>query len=195
MGRHLEFDIDLAKQAAIKLFWSKGYHAATLDLFCETMAISRSSFYSTFGDKRTLFVECVDMYIDQFTRGMSQIDSLEELKQATIRKFCEGISEKRHRGCMLVSIGAEMADVDDELVRIIRDGMQTVMQTRVKFFLRIGYSLPQAKQLGSFLHIFLEGLLVSSRRRMPAQKIKEIIETGFDLIQPAFELNREVENY
>lgn len=90
-------------------------------------------------------------------------------------------------GCMVVSIAAEMADVDDELVKLMRDGMQTVTQARIQIFLRMGCNQSLAKRLGSFFQVFAEGLLVGSRREIPRQKIKEIIETGFDLMLSTIE--------
>ena len=77
MGRHLEFDISKAKNAATQLFWSKGYQAATLELLCEHMDISRSSFYATLGDKRTFFIACINTYSNKLIDNNSLINSIE----------------------------------------------------------------------------------------------------------------------
>jgi AcrR family transcriptional regulator len=59
MARVLEFDVESSTKIAVKLFWSKGYQASTLDLLCHHMGISRSSFYGTLGDKRTFLLHAL----------------------------------------------------------------------------------------------------------------------------------------
>jgi len=47
----------------------------------------------------------------------------------------------------------------------------------------MGCSEPQAVRLGQFYQVFVEGLLMSSRRRVPKQKLKSVIETAFAFIE------------
>ena len=62
MSRPLEFDRSKALGHALTLFWRKGYQATSLADLVAAMQISRSSFYATFGDKRSLFIECLDQF-------------------------------------------------------------------------------------------------------------------------------------
>ena len=62
MPRNLEFDRSRTLEAAMKLFWSRGYVATSLAELLDTMSIARSSFYASFGDKRSLFIECLDLF-------------------------------------------------------------------------------------------------------------------------------------
>ena len=183
MGRDLEFDISKAKNAATQLFWSKGYQAATLELLCEYMDISRSSFYATLGDKRTLFIACVQVYHENWRNEFSKISTLDQLKQLAMSRFVDSKSPKAHIGCMLINTATEMADVDDELVELLQKMIKIGTQCRVEFFQRMGCSEPQAVRLGQFYQVFVEGLLMSSRRRVPKQKLKSVIETAFAFIE------------
>ena len=56
MARPIEFDREQALEAALKLLWSQGYVATSLNQLLETMGIGRSSFYAAFTDKRSLFI-------------------------------------------------------------------------------------------------------------------------------------------
>jgi len=183
MGRHLEFDISKAKNAATALFWTKGYHAATLELLCSHMNISRSSFYATMGDKRTLFIACMEVYLENKLNEYSKISTLDQLKQQVLSRFVESKSPKAHTGCMLVNTATEMADVDDELVHLIQKSIKIGTQHRVDYFRRMGCTQLQAVRLGQFYQVFAEGLLMNSRRRVPKQELKTVIETAFEFME------------
>ena len=62
MGRPRQFDEDAALDAAMRVFWQKGYEGTSLDDLTEGMGINRSSLYSTFGDKQSLFRKVVQRY-------------------------------------------------------------------------------------------------------------------------------------
>jgi AcrR family transcriptional regulator len=61
-GRPRAFDTDKALDAALRVFWSKGYEGATLSDLTKAMGINRPSLYSAFGDKETLFRKVLDRY-------------------------------------------------------------------------------------------------------------------------------------
>ena len=49
----------------MRLFWRKGYAATSVEDLTETLHLSRSSLYDTFGDKRTLFLEALKFYSER----------------------------------------------------------------------------------------------------------------------------------
>ena len=57
MARPPEFDRTKALEAAMKLFWIRGFTATSLPDLLEAMGIARSSFYASFRTKRDLFTE------------------------------------------------------------------------------------------------------------------------------------------
>ena len=62
MARFREFDPDVALDRAMQVFWTKGYQAASLDDLCNATRLNRSSLYSAFGDKHSIFLETIDRY-------------------------------------------------------------------------------------------------------------------------------------
>ena len=61
-GRPQEFDRDAALNAAMEVFWRKGYAQTTLGDLCEAMGIRAPSFYLAFGSRADIFLETVAHY-------------------------------------------------------------------------------------------------------------------------------------
>jgi TetR/AcrR family transcriptional repressor of nem operon len=54
-GRPREFNVVVARDAAMQLFWTQGYEATSLNDLLSAMNLSKSSFYQTFESKHALF--------------------------------------------------------------------------------------------------------------------------------------------
>ena len=53
-GRPKTFDREEALEAAMLLFWERGFEQTSVDEVAEAMGIRTSSLYSSFGDKEAL---------------------------------------------------------------------------------------------------------------------------------------------
>lgn len=63
-GRKRAFDAEEALEAAMQVFWQKGYAGASLSDLIESMGINKPSMYSAFGNKEALFVKATQRYLD-----------------------------------------------------------------------------------------------------------------------------------
>lgn len=63
-GRPRTFDEGEALDAAIQVFWAKGYDGASLKDLTEAMGINSPSLYGAFSDKRGLFLQTITRYAD-----------------------------------------------------------------------------------------------------------------------------------
>jgi AcrR family transcriptional regulator len=76
-GRKKIFDEHVALEAAMDVFWEKGYLGASLADLTHRMGINKPSMYSTFGNKEALFIKATHLYckskIQSFTDILSDI--------------------------------------------------------------------------------------------------------------------------
>lgn len=61
-GRPKTFDREAVLEAAMLLFWDRGFEQTSVDELAATMGICTSSLYSSFGDKEALFLAAVEHY-------------------------------------------------------------------------------------------------------------------------------------
>ncbi len=66
MGRHKEFEVDEALDAAMCVFWRKGYEGASYNDLTEATGVERPALYSAFGNKEALFLKALQRYYDHY---------------------------------------------------------------------------------------------------------------------------------
>ncbi len=127
MARTKEFRPEAALDAAMQLFWLKGYGATSMRDLLDGMGIGRGSFYDTFGDKHALFLAALDRFEEARTGWIGEtlegsgLDGIEEV----FRRSVDGLvgSEPR-RGCLLANSAVELAphdaEVADRISRYVR---------------------------------------------------------------------------
>ncbi|MFD8535534.1 TetR/AcrR family transcriptional regulator [Streptomyces rubrogriseus] len=66
MAGKKQFDVGVALDAAMVQFWRAGYADTSLDDLSRTTGLNRSSIYSSFGDKDSLYLRCLDRYAERY---------------------------------------------------------------------------------------------------------------------------------
>jgi len=121
MARPREFDEDSAVAKASTVFWHAGYNATSTRDLGEALALSPSSLYRTFGDKRQLFIRALDHY-----RTHESTDGCERLRAAkpTVDHLIENLTAlalgqdalaEEPVGCFAVNTAAELGGADPEV--------------------------------------------------------------------------------
>jgi AcrR family transcriptional regulator len=80
-GRPISFDKDVALEAAMLLFWERGFEGTSMADLTQAMGLNPSSIYAAFGDKHALFSLAVKRYMDSRTQYAT-----EALDQPTLEK-------------------------------------------------------------------------------------------------------------
>jgi AcrR family transcriptional regulator len=88
MGRPIKFDKDAALEAAMLLFWERGYEGTSMADLTQAMGLNPSSIYAAFGDKHTLFSLAVKRYMDSRAQYATKA-----LKEPTLEKVVRALFE------------------------------------------------------------------------------------------------------
>jgi AcrR family transcriptional regulator len=172
MARTKVFDPHAALEAAMRVFWDKGYEATSLDDLLTAMKIGRQSMYDTFGDKKQLYLAALEHYVQsgaQATRrrlseGGSPLAALESF----LLQAARGGDEERARGCMYVNAISEFGKQDDKVAAILDHACETTERLFSELLARArqagelppGLNIPSA---ASFLHTTLRGMRIGAK--------------------------------
>ena len=119
MARPREFDEAAALDAATECFWRNGYEASSVRDLAAAMGITGASLYNAFGDKRSLFRNVLQRYVEQSTRErIIRFETMLPPKEAVLAFIGEIIERSVNgdrRGCLLVNTALDTAPHDPEL--------------------------------------------------------------------------------
>jgi AcrR family transcriptional regulator len=118
VARTKEFDPDAALQAALELFWERGYEATALGDLESATGVSRSSLYLLFGSKRALFEAALEDYEKSWIEPLLVPLEAQGAGLAEAAGYFTTLSALfggswGQRGCMMVNAIAELSGIDD----------------------------------------------------------------------------------
>jgi len=116
-GRPIAYSPDEATDAAMRVFWARGYESASTRELLEAMRLSRSSLYQAFGSKEQLFLKAIGRYRESLVRRLErQLDAapsamsfLEALFRDTTQ---EAGSDRAALGCLIFNSASELGQQD-----------------------------------------------------------------------------------
>ena len=140
MARTQTYDREDALEAAMALFWQKGYHATSMKDLEDALSMRPGSIYAAFKSKEALFTEALDLYFQKGQRTLSdhlaQADDSIAALEAHLRSFVNPDGSPDHpQACMIVKTILEtsvpspsLADYARRLFDRTRDGFQKIFE-------------------------------------------------------------------
>jgi AcrR family transcriptional regulator len=173
VGRPREFDRDAALEAAMFLFWRKGFAATSMNDLCDAMGVRSPSLYAAFGSKEALYLEAVEHYVR--TQGPPVWDKLAE--GATARAGIENLliagteslpkSRATPAGCMamLAAVGDEWPAAIARVVKKVRLEVLGTLRSRLENAVAKG-ELPASTDIDGLSRFYLsvfQGMAIQAR--------------------------------
>jgi AcrR family transcriptional regulator len=107
MGRHREFDVEKALDAALCVFWRKGYEGASYADLTEATGVERPALYSAFGNKEALFRRVLDRYYERYLDYIPKALDLPTSREVAAYILSSAVDLNTrfpdHRGCLGVN--------------------------------------------------------------------------------------------
>jgi TetR/AcrR family transcriptional regulator, transcriptional repressor for nem operon len=191
LARTKEFRPEEALDAAVQLFWRRGYEATSMRDLLDGMGIGRGSFYDTFGDKHALFLASLDRFeevrtawIDEALEG-SGLGGIEEVFRRTIEGM---VRFEPRRGCLLANTAVELAPHDPEVAARISRHVRRTEEAFVGALVRArgaGEIPAQAdpKVLARFLVSNLHGLRVLARAGSDRETLEDAARVALQALR------------
>jgi TetR/AcrR family transcriptional repressor of nem operon len=192
MARTKEFDPDVALQAALELFWRRGYAATSMADLVEHLGIARASIYATFGGKHDLYLKALDRY-----KRTADPDIVEMLSQpgpalpavrAVVRRYAdECVADGERRGCFVVNTAVELGPHDATAARRV-EASWTTLETALTSALtraRAQGELPAGKDppaLARFLLTVLQGMRVIAKGEPDPARLHDAAELALTVL-------------
>lgn len=126
MGRPREFDESTALRAAMRTFWAKGYEATSISDLTDAMGVSRSTLYSSFGEKDRVFDRAVELYTAEISTERYAIlrdatDAREGLRAFFRHHIDVTTGSDYPGGCLIVNTAVGNAGVPDRITALIAE--------------------------------------------------------------------------
>lgn len=190
-GRPRQFDEDAALDAAMKVFWEKGYEAVGVRELLEAMGVCRQSLYDTFGDKRQLFLRAIERYTrdgeaslrERLQQPGSPLANLRGLLEAKAKAS----SDADCRGCLAMNAMIEWGDRDPEVAELLKANLRR-MERLILETIRSAQSAGEIdaaakpKPLAQFLLFICLGYSALDRLKMPAAMGRNVLETTLGVL-------------
>jgi TetR/AcrR family transcriptional repressor of nem operon len=129
MARPKEFERDQALQAAMQVFWMRGFRGASVQDLLDAMGINRGSLYDTFGDKRELFRAALQRYeltvLEPLLADLErpELPGLEAVRR-TLARIVEDLAGRgAARGSLLTTSAVEVCPSDRGLTAQVSRAM------------------------------------------------------------------------
>lgn len=170
MARTKEFDPETALQAALELFWRRGYEATSMADLVAQLGIGRASVYAAFGSKHELYLRALRRYGRLYDPAL-----LEELSQpgpalpavrALVNRFAEeSAGDELRRGCFVTNTAVELAPHDRAAARQVEASWDHLEAGLTSALLRARAQgeLPEGRDprlLARMLLVLLQGMRV-----------------------------------
>ncbi|PHB27976.1 TetR/AcrR family transcriptional regulator [Bacillus toyonensis] len=193
MARTREFDEDQVLDAAMQLFWEKGYEATSLSNLTSRMGIQRPSIYSTFGDKKELFEAALRRYtMSRASDIRNKLQSHSSVKESFSIFFADVVNEEYagdlSKGCFCINTMVELAPHDERFEILTREHqmyLAVIFQETIERGIQSGELEvnTDAKSLAQALIVALIGLTVMMKSRPQRTFVDNVIATTLTLLK------------
>ena len=185
MGRPRAFDEGAALDAAMRVFWEKGYEGTSLDDLTAAMGINRSSLYSAFGDKEALFRRVMVHYGEgpmSYFREALDLPDIRAVIEALFRGTVDFLGDPEHpRGCLSLqgglACGTGIESVKQAMLEWRNDALVAI-QKRMRQA-KLDGELPSdvdPKDLARYVLLVMNGLGVQAASGATRSEMKRAID-------------------
>ncbi len=185
MGRQREFDMDQALDAAMCVFWRKGYEGASYTDLTQAIGVERPALYAAFGNKEALFLKALDRYYARYLNFFPQSLQLPTSREVVAHILNHAVELNtrfpEHRGCLAVHgalAGADDAQPVREALFAAREQGERLLRERLQKAQQEEEFPPQVDctTLAAYVCAVIHGMAVQAKAGFSREKLQGIAD-------------------
>jgi AcrR family transcriptional regulator len=185
-GRPRGFDRDEALDAAMRLFWSRGYEATSISDLTKAMGVMPPALYGAFGDKKRLFLEAVERYQQGAGCFAQKALTEEPTAERAIRRLlldaAAAFTRPDHpRGCMVVTSATNCTVQSGDIYEALAERRRAA-ESAVRARINAGHKAGELADdvdvdaLSGLVTAALYGLAIKARDGASRARLRRVIE-------------------
>lgn len=193
--RTKEFETDEIADAAMQVFWRRGYTATSVQDLVDGTGLSRSSLYSTFQNKQGLYQTALQRYELLTTLNNVKLLSGSGSPKALIRQLLvnvveDELNDSEHKGCLVANACLELAGHDADVSQFVVSNLQKLQHALENLLIKAQQSgeiasIQNPRALASFFLNTMQGLRVlgkGSPHEQRKQCLMDVVEVALNVL-------------
>ncbi|MEO0794446.1 MAG: helix-turn-helix domain-containing protein [Verrucomicrobiota bacterium] len=193
-GPEKQFDTDVALTAAMEVFWARGYEAASLSELIRRMGIGKKSLYDTFGNKRALFLQALELYSEKVASEIEQRLKREGSAFGNLVELLDLWADQHSNpgsvGCLIGNNVADFDTNDEQVAAILAQKLRhmegiffdVLNQARKDNEVRADLNVSEAAKM---LVCLTQGLALVGRVQRSDEVLKGTVRSAISLLKPS----------
>lgn len=189
------FHPDQAADAAMRVFWRKGYAATSIQDLVDGTGLSRSSLYNTFESKHGLFQHALKRYHCETAAIVALLaedgPALERVRALLQRIVATELGDDLACGCLVANTALELGGRDDAVTALLGEHFSTLESALVALMQRGQHqgdidSSQSPLALARFVVATIQGLRVLGRGHAdPAQdrRLADVVDIAISALK------------
>lgn len=184
-GRPRTFSKEVALDAAMAVFASKGYESASLTDLTAAMGVNRVSMYATFGNKEALFVKAFTRYVEVNQKRLTACAAAATAREGLdklLRDSVERFTDPREFGVCFITQGPLSDAAASKETKLFaatqRAGIESFLRSLLERAIEQGElaSSVSTADLARFYAVILQGIALQAQHGSTAVDLLHVVD-------------------
>ena len=190
MNRPKQYDREELLETITNLFWEKGFESTSMNEVVARTGVNRFSIYNEFGDKKKLFLACIDYYTCNSCNFAIKILTKKPLGLSNIKEFFEykiRYTTIHKKGCLIFNSFSEQ-DVLNKETNLRINTFVSNLKTLFYNCLKVAHKKKElnnkkdCRESANYLTCFVFGLVSIGMKEASEEELRRMVDMALLVI-------------